>query len=473
MPMTEHEADVTAALRAAREVAGAWRDTPVRARLRVIRHVRQAVADRAGEIAASLAYRRPVADTIAAEVLPLVEAARFLERNAASLLAPRRLRGGRPLWLAGVGAEIRREPIGVVLVLGPSNYPLFLPGAQILQALAAGNAVCIKPAPGCAAPLLALAGMLTAAGLPAHTFQVLPDSAAAGVAASAAGFDCIILTGSATTGRQVLASAADRLTPCIMELSGNDAVFVLPDADLGLVADCVAYGLRLNGGATCIAPRRVFVPATLAAELERLLLDRLAPLPSFPVPRHVRDRVIVLLDEAAAAGARISARPDAAGVPPIVVAGAAPMLGLLQEDVFAPVVSLVPVMDLETALALAAYCPYALGASVFGPAAEAQVLAARVNAGSVVINDLIVPTADPRLPFGGRGQSGFGVTRGAEGLLALTNVKTISRRHGRFRPHLAPARAEDEVRLASLLQGLHGTPARRMRAWLRLMRLGR
>ena len=385
-------------LQQTRTAAVDWRALEIRQRLHVIRQARRLIAAEAPALASSLGGLRPLADTLVAEVLPLLEAARFLEREAERLLAPRRLgRRGRPAWLMGVESEIHREPYGVVLVLAPENYPLFLPGVQILQALAAGNGVCAKPAPGRAAALVALRDLLHHAGLPAGVLAVLDDSTAMGEAASRAGFDRIVLTGRLATGIRVLHAAAERMTPCTMELSGDDPVFVLAGADLVLATSAIAYGTRLNNGGTCIAPRRVFAPTTLAPALVHLLAERIA-------------------------------------VPPPVI----------------------PVRDVEHALALSAQSRYALGAAIFGPAQAARALARRVNAGCVVVNDVIVPTADPRLPFGGRDNSGFGVTRGAEGLLEMTLVKSVSVRHGRFRPHLDPAHADDSTMFAALIAALHG-----------------
>ena len=427
----------------ARQTGREWAAVPLVHRLAVIARVRAAIARHAESLAASIA--RPVADSLAAEVLPLAEAARFLVRAAPRVLAPRRLRGG-PLWLFGVRQEVRREPRGAVLILAPGNYPLFLAGAQALHALAAGNAVCVKPAPGCSTPMLLLADLLEAAGLPDGVLQVVAEDA--GPAASRAGFDYVVLTGSAETGLHVARAAAETLTPSAMELSGVDAAFILPGADLAVAAASLAYGLRLNGGATCIAPRRVFVPRDMEADLLSRLLAQLPPPISVPGP--IAARLAGLIADAEAAGARVAARN------PTVLAGATPALALLQQDVFAPWLALVPVENAEAALQAAALCPYALGASIFGPPAEAYAMAARVNAGSVCVNDLIVPTADPRLPFGGRGRSGFGVTRGAEGLLEMTTVKTVSTRRSGFRPHLDPRLASDAGRMLALLRLLHG-----------------
>ena len=462
------EASLSVLLRIAAGAGSAWRATPIGERVRVIGHARRLLALRAASVAATLGDRRPLADTLTAEVLPLVAGMRFLERRAAGLLAPRRLRSGRPLWLFGMAAEIHREACGTVLILAPSNYPLFLPGSQIAQALVAGNAICAKPAPGCAAPLQAFAAILTEAGLPPGVLQVLDASVATGIAAASAGFDRILLTGSAETGRSVLAAAAPRLTPATLELSGNDAVFVLPGADPEAVAAALAYGLRLNSGATCIAPRRVFVTRPLAARLETALFARAARLKLSAPPAGVATRLAQLVAEAIADGARLLQGLEETGA--VILADAKPRMRLLREDVFAPWLALIPVADMAEAIAAQTLCPYALGASIFGPEAEARSIAARLSVGSVSINDLIVPTADPRLPFGGRGVSGFGVTRGAEGLLELTVVKTMSLRRGRFMPHLAEARASDANRYAALIALLYAGPGQTFSALRSLLR---
>jgi hypothetical protein len=164
----------------------------------------------------------------------------------------------------------------------------------------------------------------------------------------------------------------------------------------------------------------------------------------------------------------MGAAPRAAvtAMSPVLVADATPELALLKADILAPVLALVPVRDCEEALRFDQMCPYALGASVFGPVEPARRLAARIRAGAVTINDLIVPTADPRLPFGGRSDSGYGVTRGAEGLLELTCVKTISLRRGRRRPHYQPTTAVDETLFRQYLRAAHGP------SWIGRLRAG-
>lgn len=455
-------------VRIARAAQRQWAERPVRERLAVLRRLRRNIAAAAltgdADLAASV-HRKSRAETLSAEVLPLVEALRFVEREAESLLAPRRPgAAGRPSWLTGVDLEIHREPHGVVLVIGPSNYPLSLPGVQTVQALAAGNAVLLKPGRGGKESADALATALTDAGLPEGLVDVLSEQPDRVRKALDAGVDKVVLTGSADTGREVLRELAPRLVPATMELSGCDAAFVRADADLDRVTAALAFGLRLNGGATCIAPRRVFVDTRLAPELATRLQRAVLSVAPTRVPPEIAGRARELIAEALELGARRLSGPvraqslQADFFPPVVLADVPPQAALLSEDLFAPVLSLVPVSGDEEALALDGRCPYALGATVFGSETGARALARRIPAGVVVVNDMVVPTADPRLPFGGRGESGFGITRGAEGLLEMTVPKALAvrtRKRGRLR-HLEPPEPDDEALFRAFLAVGHG-----------------
>ena len=249
---------------------------------------------------------------------------------------------------------------------------------------------------------------------------------------------------------------------------------ICEDADLELTARCLVFGLMLNGGRTCIAPRRVFVPAALKNDLEEHLLELARESPFVNVRPETSRILSELIGEAQQSDARILCGEldrDGSRIRPIILTDAKPGMTLLRADVFAPILSLVGVADMEQALAWNDLCPYALGAAVFG-GRDARELAGRINAGVVVINDTIVPHADPRLPFAPRGASGFGVTRGAEGLLELTRPKAISRRTGRFRPHLEPRRPDDGRFFCEYLLAAHaGCAWSRIRAVGRFMRL--
>lgn len=465
-----------------REAQQTWRDWPLPRRLAVVRACRERLAADAPALAATVraGSSRPLHETITAELLPLLAACRYLEREATRLLAPHFLGiRGRPVWLASGRGEVVRDPYGVVLVIGPSNYPLFLPGVQTLQALVAGNAVMWKPGRGGAACAHALRAALVAAGLPRDLLAIADDTTAVAEAAIAAGVDKIVLTGHVDSGRAVLAQAAHRPIPAVMELSGCDAMIVCADADPVLAAEAAAFGLTFNAGATCIAPRRVLVAPSRVQAFERALLARLHRTPALPVEAAVRQRAHALVAAAVADGARLlaggSADPDEAaaaggGMQPTLLTDVTPAMTIAGSDVFAPVLSIMPVLDEDVAVATVNASPYRLGASVFGAPRTARALAARLDVGTVTINDLIVPTADPRAPFGGRGASGFGVTRGAEGLLDMTRPRVVWHKSARRRLHHRAVDAGVARVIAALPALCYGSARTRLAALRTLVR---
>ncbi len=452
-------ATVQRALASARIAQRDWAACPLPGRLKVVRRARFLIAEEATVLAqaANDLRHRPLAEILTSEVFPLADACRFLERESERILQPRRFGWrGRPLWLGGVLSEVHREPHGLVLVIGASNYPLFLPAVQALQAIVAGNAVLIKPGDGGSRAAQAFAEILHRAGMPQELIHVLPEVPIAAQCAIAAGVGKVIFTGSANTGEAVLALCAKALTPATVELSGCDALFVRADADLDLVVRALGFGLRLNNGATCIAPRRVFVHRALVSELETRLRSA-----QFETSLILNPLLLQCVTDALMAGAdliRGNIQSDSRLLSvPLILNEVAPSMQLVREDIFAPVFSIIPVADDAEALAFSSQCPYSLGATIFSRDENAaQALAAKVRAGVVVINDLIVPTADPRLPFGGRDRSGFGTTRGAEGLLEMTVTKVVSIRHGKSHRHFdKPERGDSDI-FAAYLQVAHG-----------------
>jgi acyl-CoA reductase-like NAD-dependent aldehyde dehydrogenase len=473
----EDVVNVTQEIALARQAQAAWAAQPLKQRLALVRRVRQLIPEHIAELAAPIhPGRRSLVETLAAELMPLADACRFLERNARSILRPYRLGVfSRPAWLFGLRSEVRREPFGVVLIIGPGNYPLFLTASQTMQALVAGNAVILKPGVGGGAVARVFASLLEKAGVDPRLVRVLPETAEAAKQAIAGGVDKVILTGSARTGALVLAQLAPQLVPSAMELSGYDAVFVQPDADLDLVARAVGFGFRLNHGETCIAPHRVFVPPELAPEL-RKRLEALGPeFLTRPSTTPAAAQAARLVTDALQKGAELVAGrllPDNQGITPLVVAKATPDMPLVRDESFAPVLSIIEVRNEEEALAAAAQCPFALGASIFGSEKSARALADKIRAGGVTINDMIAPTADPRLPFGGRGHSGFGLTRGREGLLEMTTVKVVMVRRGKADWHLDGPHPEDAALFEAFLRAGHSPRWwQRLGAWLRVLPL--
>ncbi|MEM9914317.1 MAG: aldehyde dehydrogenase family protein [Planctomycetota bacterium] len=458
-----------------------WPETSLKERVRLIGSLRHVLAEQPERFVAplrALPTRTHDAETLSAEVLPLAEACKWLEKNAVKLLRPLRLGGrGRPGWLWGVDSEIRRDPMGKVLIIAPGNFPLFLPGVQVVQALAAGNRVWVKPspAPGSREVMLELAAALQDLGLPEGALNVMGTDPAEAEAMFSS-FDKVFLTGSEATGTLVQDRCADHGIPCVMELSGCDAVIVMVGADLELAAKCIAFGLTLNGSATCIAPRRVFVEHRLHDAFVEKLTAQLADAEPAAISPGTRDMVNELLDEVREKGGdlRGDAVPVGDRMRPTVVTGVHAGYELMRTDVFAPLVAVVPTDGNTAALREAGRCGYRLGAAVFGPDREAHDLATKLDVGCVVVNDVIVPTADPRLPFVARGRSGFGATRGADGLLEMTRAKAIAARKWKFHPHLRPTDATTAPLLRGLLSMGHARGlGRRIAAGLGLLRLSR
>jgi acyl-CoA reductase-like NAD-dependent aldehyde dehydrogenase len=438
-----------------------WIAFDVKSRMRVLQRARRLMAEHAMKFANEIAPTlvRTKADTLVTEVLPLLDACRFLERNAAKILAPRKLGfSGRPLWLQGVEAEVWREPLGHILVIGPANFPLFLAGAQVLQALAAGNRVTWKPGAGGRAVAERFAHTLYEAGLPAGTLTVTDDTVAAAKTALAALPDKVVFTGSQASGSAVLNELAKSATPAVMELSGADAIIVMPSADPVLVVEAVAFGLCLNGGAVCMSPRRLFASAAMLDRLRPRLLEALIAVKPTKLDDSTASRLRAMIEEAQRAGANVHGAVAPEAQQPLVIDGSSEMT-IAQSDLFAPVITLIETPSLLHLQDAYDRCPYALTAAIFCGAediAKARMLAKLLRAGTVLINDVIAPTADARVPFGGRGASGYGVTRGTEGLLEMTAVKTLLVRKRGSRRHYAATTNADVPMFMGLIRASHG-----------------
>lgn len=451
----------------ARTAQASWRQTSLGERLRIVRGVRQRLAESCEDFAlAASSPSHPQEEVLLSEILPLLEACKYLERSAGAILAVKRLDGrGLPWWLWGVTSEIHREPFGVVGVISPSNYPLFLAGVQILQALVAGNAVVWKPAPGCAKISAKFVELLLSVNLPSGLLLLLPESVEAGIALTQSAIDKLLFTGGFDNGVHVLKNLAENAVPAVLELSGSDPVFVREDADLSTVAKALQFGTMLNQGRTCMAPRKVFAVRSMIAEVESAIKGRFATVrldPSVAVGAPKIEKLIVLINDALRRGARlVYGEVHPSGIRfPCVIADVASDMEIAHADLFFPVLLLLPVESEEEALQTAAKSGYALAASVFSrDLTEANRLCRKINAGLVSINDLIVPSADPRIAFGGSGKSGYGVTRGGDGLLALTRGKVIQVRKRGSLQHLE-AETIDPMLAGAVIRVMHSSGVR-------------
>ena len=346
--------------------------------------------------------------------------------------------------------------------MAPSNYPLMLAGAQAAQALVAGNGVLFKPAEGHRGCSELLQKTALEAGFPQGIFELLDESVASAKAALAANPDHVILTGGHETGQLVAQELAKGHTfSTTFELSGCDAMYVRNDADMSLAVKALIFGLTLNHGRTCLAPKRIFVQEAALQSFEALLAEEFKKLPASIFQPLSSARHQGWINEAVHAGAKILLCGSHDGSDnlqsPVILTNGSPIMELAKRDVFAPVVTLISVSSDSAFLEAQSGCPYALGASIFTrDLSVANSLARSLKVGTVTINDLIAPTADPRLPFGGCAHSGHGVTRGREGLLALTHPKVITRTRSKLRPHYDKIPENQTSMLYRVVRALHG-----------------
>lgn len=443
----------------ARMASAAWAKIPLSARLQCLHAFRHLLTLSVGALVNAcehLPHRHP-AETLAAEIMPLADAARFLVRRSPRILHPHHHRR------FGLNIEMERRPLGLILIVGPSNYPLFLPGVQVLQAIAAGNAVLIKPGDRGSAAAKLIEQLLISAGVPRGVCQVTTESPAAVHDLLGRGINKLIATGSQTTGAAISAAIAKhRPIPAVMELSGSDAVFVLADADLSRAAAAVAFGMSFNGGATCMAPRRVLVHGSCYEAFLRELLGRLNQCQPTTVDSARGRAAALVIRDAVAAGAKILCGHAAANqiTGPLVLTDVVADALVLKTDQMLPLICLQRFHTPQEAVALYAKIGLRLGASVFGPVAEARQLADTIDAGCICINDILAPTGAPEVSLTPRGESGFGSTRGAEGLLEMTTPVCVVRRTGNFLPHLVRSNCEDDQTLNDILVLKHSRSLR-------------
>ncbi len=391
---------------------------------------------------------RAYPETALAELLPTLAAARHAHRHLASWMRPRRRRVALPFQPGR--AWVMRQPLGCVGIVSPWNYPLFLSVGPLVDALAAGNRVLLKPSE--LAPRFAdlLARLLAERFDPAEV-AVAQGGPEVARAFCALPFDHLLFTGSTGVGRAVMQAAAANLVPVTLELGGKSPVIVAADADIARTARSLMVGKLFNAGQTCLAPDYVLVPEDRLDRLAQALLDEAARL--YPrvtdnadyscivSGRHMA-RLREAVAAAAAAGATVLRHPghdgeaDAAGrsgrLVPTLVLSPPPDCALMTEEIFGPVLPVLPYRSLDAAVAFVAERPRPLALYCYTDDRRIErAVLARTISGGVTVNGTILHCAQPDLPFGGVGASGMGAYHGEAGFQRFSHTRSIYR-PGRF-----------------------------------------
>ncbi|MCA1635543.1 MAG: aldehyde dehydrogenase family protein [Acidobacteria bacterium] len=445
--------DVARAVGRARAAQKRWGALSFRERGAVMMRARAVVLEELEELAALISREagKPDAEALSMELVPTLDLMQFFARRAARLLRPERLGIGLYRYL-GRSSTIEYRPLGVVGIISPWNFPWAIPLGEVVMALMAGNAVVLKPSELTPLVALKIGEVFRRAGLPEGLLEIVTGDGSTGQALTEAGVDKIMFTGSVATGRRVAEAAARSLTPVVLELGGKDPMIVFEDADLEAASSAAVWGAFANSGQACASVERCYVHERVSAEFTSRVVAKtralrqqagegadLAAMSSerqlATVEEHVR--------EAVERGARVLAggsRPKemhAGGTfhEPTVLAGVDHTMMVMREETFGPVLPLMNFGTEEEAVRLANDSAFGLTASVWTrDISRGRRVAARIEAGTVMVNEVLYTHGIAQTPWGGVKQSGMGRTHGRLGLLELVaphhiHVNRLARLH--------------------------------------------
>jgi acyl-CoA reductase-like NAD-dependent aldehyde dehydrogenase len=443
--------DVAEAAAAAGAAQRSWRRTSAAERRRLFDALLETMLDHSDEIARVVTSEtgKPLVESYSSELFVAAENARWIGRNAEKVLGVERLR--TPRLIAFKRGRVVNEPLGVVGVISPWNFPFGGPFTQVAAVVGMGNGVVLKPSE--LTPLSAewVARVFREAGFPSDLVRVVHGAAETGGAlVEADGVAKIVFTGSVDAGREVAAAAAPLLRPVTLELGGKDPMLIFADCDFERSLAGALWGSFTNCGQVCSGAERIYVDRplyerfteALASAAHTLRIGRgddpavdLGPV----ITETQRERVEDLVEDARERGAdvRTGGRRPETGLPgwfyePTVLSGERIEARVTEEELFGPVVTVEPFADEEEAIRLANGSDYALGASVWtGDTARARRVAGALDAGSVWTNDIAYSYYFAQAPWGGRKSSGYGRTHGLQGLRELVSPKYVDSDSGR------------------------------------------
>ncbi len=409
-------------------------------------------------------------DVLSGEIYPVIGLLDYYQHRAAAILASQTRRTS-PMLYPGSAACVHRQAFGVVAVIAPWNYPFQLAMTPMLSALFAGNAVIVKPSERVLPVGELILSLFQELDLPEYLVQGVFGDGRAGERLIAAAPDLVCFTGSAQTGKKIMAQAAAHPVPVILELGGKDALLVCADANLERAARAAVYGAFCNNGQVCVAVERCYVEQTVypafvaalcaeTAQLKRGVDDDLG------VMAHAQQRAIVQAQylDAVHKGAQVSGQLCGGDgvLNPVVLWDVDHSMAVMQEETFGPLLPVMPFCDESHAVALANDSRYGLNASIWTQdLAKGRKLGRQLRVGGFAVNEVIKHIGHPGLPFGGVGGSGFGRCRGPEGLLAFTYPVSELVNGGRFtqEPNWFPYSQNSYQQLKSYLDFIYHADA--------------
>lgn len=437
-------AAVRASVERAREASREWAALSFRNRARYILKVRRALYDRKEEITRIISDEtgKPEFEALTTEVFMVSDLMSHFAMKAEKLLRDKRF---TLAVFRNKRSRICYEPLGVVAIISPWNFPFSIPVGEIVMALMAGNTVVLKPSEH--TPLVgdAIKRLFASAGFPEGVFEVAQGDHSTGAALVEAPVDKIFFTGSVRTGKKIAESAAKRLLPVVLELGGKDPMIVCSDAPFERTVKGAVWGAFMNCGQVCASVERLYVTepmaekfiASVVDEVKKLRLGPPAPDCSTDIGPLTNENQLNVVSEhvadAVAKGARVLAggrrREDLGGYffEPTVLVDVDNSMKVMSEETFGPVLPIKIVKDEEEAIREANNSRYGLLASVWTKDNEkGRRMARRIEAGTVIINDAIYTHGAAQTPWFGVKESGLGVTHGQAGLFEFVRMKHIN-----------------------------------------------
>jgi len=436
--------EVTALVERARRAQPAWEAAGFAERARILRRAQKWTLDNAERIIATIVAEngKTYEDAQLAEVSYAASAFGFWAKNASEYLADERIKSASPFVL-GRKLMVRYAPVGVVGVIGPWNYPLTNSFGDCIPALAAGNAVILKPATLTPMTSMLMAEGLRECGLPEDVFGVAVGEGSSIGNALIDAVDFVMFTGSTEVGKKVMARAAETLTPTAMELGGKDPMIVLRDANLERAANAAVHYSMQNGGQTCISVERVYVEEPVYDDFVARVTEKMRALrqgvPGGPAQVDVgamtspdqTDLVEEQVNDAVSHGARAVVGGHRGAGPgdffePTLLLDVDHSMEAMTEETFGPTLPVMKVADVDEAVRLANDSPYGLQASVWTKDVErGEQIARRIEAGVVCVNDAQLNYVALEVPMGGWKTSGVGSRHGAGGIRKFTKQQTL------------------------------------------------
>lgn len=388
---------------------------------------------------------RAKAETLLTETLPILEGIHYTKKNLKSWMKPSRRRV--PLGLMGARAKVHTQPLGVIGIVVPWNFPIFLGLSPLIGALAAGNRAMIKTSEFAPQTGAVIQKMIAASFSPDEV-AVYNGGVEVATEFTKLPFDHLVFTGSTQVGRIVMRAAADNLTPVTLELGGKSPAIIHPSFPIEEAAKRLAFGKGLNAGQVCISPDYILLPNDKVDAFTRAFQTAFVKLyPTLKqnpdvtsiITSRQRDRLLDVIKDAEAKGAKvITINPgqetfdDTGKLPMHIVHNVTDDMRIMQEEIFGPLLPIVPYDALSEALAFVNARPRALALYYFDwNTARAEKVLAETHSGGVCINDTMLQVAVDDMPFGGIGPSGMGHYHGKEGFLNFSKAKAVVRK-GRF-----------------------------------------